>query len=248
MTEAIASVLGGRVLGAWLFGSVVLDDFRLGWSDIDMLVLTDGPISESEAEGLVMLRQKLAAREPENPYYRLFEGIVAYADEYRTGEFTRLVYWGTTGQRVTDRYRMDAFSRYELAKYGRRVFGSGEFDFEPPESRELYDAVAAHCRAIRECAVRTDESLYSCGWLLDIARCVYTLRRGGVIAKTAAGLWALEKHIFPDDEPLRKTLAIRQEPLLYKDRAEVKLWLSSLGPVVQSYADALELELGRYAE
>jgi len=36
--------------GAWLYGSAALDDFQLGWSDIDFVALIDGPISEKQAE------------------------------------------------------------------------------------------------------------------------------------------------------------------------------------------------------
>ena len=101
----------------------------------------------------------------------------------------------------------------------------------------------SHYEAIRKHAVETNESLYSCGWLLDVARCIYTLRHNDVIAKTQAGLWALEQKLFPDETPLRKTIEIRQHPLYHKDREEIRRWLKGLGPVVQDYADVLEEEL-----
>lgn len=51
-----------------------MDDFRLGWSDIDILVLTKTQISEQIAESLVGLRQTMNVLEPDNQYYHLFEG------------------------------------------------------------------------------------------------------------------------------------------------------------------------------
>lgn len=99
------------------------------------------------------------------------------------------------------------------------------------------------CDTIRKYATVTNDTLYSCGWLLDIARCIYTLRNNDVIAKTYAGMWALEHHIFRDEEPLRKAIEIRQAPLKFKKRPDVRNWLSSLGPTVQRYADVLEKEL-----
>ena len=243
MTDAIASIMEGRVQGIWLYGSVVLDDFRLGWSDIDFIALTDGPISDKQAEQLLTLRQDMLEKAPGNPYYRSFEGIVADRDEYASRSFSRLVYWGTSGQRVTDRHAPDAFSRFELARYGRAVYGESPWPFPAPDREELIRAVQAHDDSIRKYAVHTDESLYSCGWLLDIARCVYTLRFGDVIAKTRAGLWALEEHLFPEEDALKRAVAIRRDPLAYRDRDDVKQWLKSLGPVVQRYADVLEREL-----
>ena len=243
MTGEIVSVLDGDVYGVWLYGSVVMDDFRPGWSDIDFVALARGTLSESQAERLLMLRQEMLGREPGNPYYRSFEGVIAGVEEYRRSAFERLVYWGTSGQRITDRYAPDAFSAFELAKYGRPVYGDQPWILPAPDREKLVRAVRAHYDTIRKYAVQTDASLYSCGWLLDIARCVYTLRHHDVIAKTQAGRWALEERLFADEAPLRKALAIRQDPLSFKGKAETGRWLESLGPAVQQYADVLEQEL-----
>ena len=244
MADRISMILNKNVHSIWLYGSVVLDDFRPGWSDIDLLVLTVGKITEDQARRLVGLRQEMLETEPDNPYYRSFEGIIAGRDEYLSGVFSRLVYWGTSGQRITGRYQRDVFSSFILAKYGRSVRGENDRRlFAEPAAAELREAVRQHYEAIRKYAAETDESLYSCGWLLDIARCVYTLRYNDIIAKTRAGLWAISEHIFRDDKPLEKTLEIRQNPAAYKDRKDIKLWLKGLGPVVQQYADVLEREL-----
>ena len=244
MTDCICVILERNVHSIWLYGSVVLNDYRPGWSDIDLLVLTGKQITEDQAQQLVGLRQAMLESEPDNPYYRSFEGIITDKIEYFTGSFSRLVYWGTSGQRITDHYRQDVFSSYELAKYGRSVYGKHDRGiFAEPSAEELREAVKQHYEAIRKYAVQTDEKLYSCGWLLDIARCIYTLRHNDIIAKTQAGLWALSEHIFKDEAPLKKTMEIRQNPATYKGREEVKLWLKGLGPVVQQYADVLEQEI-----
>ena len=243
MANEIVRIMAGDVYGIWLYGSAVMDDFRPGWSDIDFVALTNGPVSEDQAEQLVTLRQTMLEKEPGNPYYRSFEGVIANLDEYRGKTFRRLVYWGTGGQRVTDRYEPDVFSAFELAKYGKPVYGGNPWILPAPSREELIRAVRAHYESIRKYAVQTNESLYSCGWLLDIARCIYTLRNGDVISKTRAGAWALEEHLFPEEEPLRKTLEIRRDPQAFKDRENIRQWLKSLGPAVQLYADTLGNEL-----
>ncbi len=243
IAAAVTERLQGRVHSIWLYGSVVLGDFRPGWSDIDWLVLTKEPLTEEEAGSLLDLRQELSLREPGNPYFRCFEGIITSLGEFETRRFRRLVYWGTSGQRVTDRCSPDPFARLELATVGRALRGEEDRSLFPrPERRELTAAVRNHYETIRTCARVTDGRLYSCGWLLDIARCLYTLRTGDVIAKTQAGHWALENRLFPADteEDLRRTLAVRENPLLYRDRADVGLWLCGLGPTVQRCADVLQ--------
>ena len=230
-----------------LYGSVVLNDFRLGWSDVDFIAFTKDTITETQAARLLTLRQTLSLRHPEDPYYRCFEGVIVSLREYLTGEYTRLIYWGTSGQRITDRCRIDPFTRYELVNCSSAVLDDNRTLFTSPTKEELVAAVREHYRGIRTCAVQTDDSLYSCGWILDIARCIRTLRCFDVIGKTQAGEWALSERLFADEGPLKRTLEIRRSPLQYKDDATVKAWLRSLGPTVQQYADVLERELARFS-
>lgn len=245
VAKEISSVL--PLHGFWLYGSVVLHDFRSGWSDIDFIAFTNEPIDENQAERLLPLRQSLSARFPDNPYYRCFEGVIVNFNEYQRSQFDRIVYWGTSGQRITNRCSIDPFSMLELSKYGVRICGADDRGlFRTPERSELATAVRSHYEGIRRYAVETDDSLYSCGWLLDIARCMYTLRTGDVTGKTQAGEWALSEHLFRDEEPLKRTLAIRKDPLAYKDDAQTRGWLKTLGPTVQQYADVLEQELSHY--
>ena len=83
MAREIAAVLDGEVYGIWLHGSVVLDDFRPGWSDIDLIALTAGEISEPRAGKLLALRQELAeASDGRYPAPRLIAGTKTHsADE-----------------------------------------------------------------------------------------------------------------------------------------------------------------------
>lgn len=243
MTQEMDEALDHGLHSLWLYGSLVLDDYHPGWSDIDFIAFARDPISEAQANKLLTLRQDLSARFPENPYYRCFEGVIAHEQAFQQGRFTRPVYWGTTGQRVADRFALDPFARLELSRCGQSVYGAQDNPFTAPTRAELMEAVCRHYEGIRRYAVQTDERLYSCGWLLDIARCLYTLRYGDVIGKTQAGEWALRERLFPEEEPMKKALMIRRDPLSYRDRPEIRAWLRALGPTVQRYADVLEQAL-----
>lgn len=244
MAKSISAILGDNIVCIYLYGSVVMDDFKLGWSDIDILCLTKEAISDYEAEQLVVLRQNLLKEEEANPYYRSFEGAIVSIDEFKKKQYTRVVYWGTSGQRITDKYYFDVFSLYELIKYGQLILGNDKRnELVLPTNEELKDGVQQHYQTIRKYAVETGESLYSCGWLLDIARCIYTLRYNDIISKTKAGEWALKEKLCPEEDQLLYTLQIRNKPLEYKEHLEVKEWLSSLGTSVQLFADVLDREL-----
>ncbi len=41
LIDSVRNTLSGNDLTAYLFGSICLDDFKPGWSDIDILILTD---------------------------------------------------------------------------------------------------------------------------------------------------------------------------------------------------------------
>jgi len=247
MTNSLCSILDGRIVAIYLFGSVTMNDFKLGWSDIDILCITKETISDLEAELLVELRQNLLKEDTSNPYYRSFEGAIVSIDEFISNQYTKVVYWGTSGQRVTTHYSFDVFSQFELIKYGQLLFGYDIRDqLTLPTYEQLKSGVQQHYQTIRHFAVQTDDRLYSCGWLLDIARCIYTLHNNDIISKTNVGEWAIMNNLCPVKEEMPRTLRIRNNPLAYKDQPKIKDWLKSLGAVVQSFADVLEKELEMY--
>lgn len=85
-------------------------------------------------------------------------------------------------------------------------------------------------------------SLYSFGWLLDIARGLYTLQHDAVSTKTAAGEWALAQHLCPDEDALRLALAVRHDPVRIHEEA-VLSQAEALTPAIQRFAQVLHLAL-----
>ncbi len=241
--ESVHDILDGKLQSVYLFGSVVLQDYKDGWSDIDLICFTSEKLSSDEADRLLTLRQALVTSEA-SPIYRKFEGAVVCIDEFLSNRFSKLVYWGTSGQKISNAYSLDVFSMFELMKYGKLIFGTDiRIQLVLPSYSDLVAGVKQHYDTIRKYAQTTNESIYSCGWLLDISRCLFTLKYGEIISKTEAGEWALEEDICPCISDMKKTLQIRHNPSDYLDLPETKRWLCSLGISVQKYADILEKEL-----
>ena len=243
VVNTIAGILAKNAPSVYLYGSVTLEDFRFGWSDIDILVLTEKQIASVQAEKLLLLRQELTAREPENPYYRLFEGGMLRLSALLSDTEDTVVYWGTSGERITNRYVFDSFCKKELLEHGVLLNGKDVRDrIGPPTFGDLREDVRRHYEAIRAYGSETGESLYSFGWLLDISRCIYTLRTGKIIAKTKAGDWALENGLCPDPSALETALRVRKEPLLFKEDAALHAYAASLGTAIRQYAYVLARE------
>lgn len=249
LMEKVKTILYGNEVTAYLFGSVCLNDFKPGWSDIDILILTENEIMPEQAEELVYLRQNLLEEYRENPYFRSFEGGILRCGDFVKNHGGRAVYWGTSGQRITDNYYFDVFSRMELMDSGILLSGKDIRDrLCYPSYDEMIEAVRGHYQAIRQYGAKTGRNLYSCGWILDIARCLYTLKERKIIAKTQAGCWAIENGLVSNTEVMERTIKIRKNPLLYKEDSEVLDWLESLGPMVQEFADVLENKLAEALE
>ena len=237
----ISGILSDCEPSIYMYGSSVLNDFRLGWSDLDILVLTSKQITEEQAKSLVGLRQAMLVDEPDNPYYRSFEGGMLTLDAFLSKKTDRVVYWGTSGERITDSYAFDSFGMAELVESSVLLYGKDiRKDLKYPTFHELYADVKRHYETIRKYAQSTGRSFYSFGWMLDIARCIYTLRIGKIIAKTKAAEWALENNLCPNPDALGFALKVRRNPLEYKDDKETFDYAETLAEPIQRFADVLE--------
>jgi predicted nucleotidyltransferase len=247
MVKRITDILKENEPSIVLFGSVVLDDFKLGWSDIDFICLTKKAINKEQANELVNMRQTLLAEYKGNQYFRLFEGIMMTLEAFINNADDTVVYWGTSGQRLENNGRLCRFGEIELLENGKLLFGN---DFRHLIS---YPTRAEVLEAIKQTYVdiRTYCTEYPCmDWLLDIARCLYTLKTNKVIAKTKAGEWAIEENKCPDISIMKKILEVRKEPLKFRDikepgtwNKEIQEWQKTFVPYIQRFADVLEAEL-----
>lgn len=238
MAVSIQRVLMDCAPSIYLYGSVTTEDYQHGWSDIDLLVLTQDPITAAQADALVNLRQLLAARDPDTPHYRLFEGGMLDLGSFLTGEETRVVYWGTTGQRVKSIHEFSSFDRASLLQTGQLLLGRDvRRHIEMPDFRAIISAVGAHLSAI-ETHGAGSRSMYAYGWLLDISRGLYTLVNGKLTTKTAAAQWALDEHLTPCPEELSMALTVRRQPELIRDESVLD-YAEGLTEAIQSYAALL---------
>lgn len=244
MTNRIAELLSACSPSIYLYGSCTMEDFKPGWSDIDILVLTQIRITEEQARQMVSLRQDMLAQEPDNLYYRSFEGGMLTLDAFAAHTADRVVYWGTSGQRIADTYDIGALCMAELLDNGILLHGRDIRDaLRRPSWLDMKENIQSHYEGIRKYGGQTGRSLYTFGWLLDISRGIYTLRTGKIIAKTAAGEWALQEGLCPDREALERALLVRKNPDLFKSDKAICDYAEKMGESIQRYADVLEAEL-----
>jgi len=233
MTNEIATLVGHNPT-IYLYGSVVHNDFKLGWSDIDFIAITESEISESQANALVHLRQAMENRYPSTPYFRLFEGNILSIDALVNPIPERIVYWGTSGQRITNSYHHDAFTMLDIQLNGILLHGNDiRTKLTSPSFNQLRKGIANHAKAARKHGTTV-------GWLLDIARGIYTLRTGQLIPKTAAAEWAIENNLCPDPKAMSHALKIRKAPHMYTiDERKID------NAIIQQFCDVLDKEIAK---
>ena len=239
MAVSIDRILAEAQPSIYLYGSVTTGDYRPGWSDVDLLVLTQSPITEPQADALLYLRQILAQRDPATPHYRLFEGGMLDLGSFLTGEETRVVYWGTTGERIKTQHAFSSFDRLSLLRMGHLLLGRDiRRHLEPPGYDDLLSDIHTHLQTIREHG-RGSRSLYAYGWLLDIARGLHVVLTGRPASKTDAAQWALDERLCPCPAELAMALTVRRQPELIHD-ASVLEYGEGLTGAIQEFADLLE--------
>ncbi len=234
MAVSIARILAEEKPSIYLYGSVTADDFCPGWSDIDLLVLTETPIPAEKAEILVHLRQTLLLRDPDTPQYRLFEGGMLDLRSFLSGEETRAVYWGTTGEGIKTTHDFSPFDRQSLLQTGQLLLGRDvrrHIDMPSPEELDeaawqAIDAIYRHGRGSRD--------KYAFGWLLDLSRAYHQLILHRPATKSQAARWMLDFGACPCPSELAMALTVRRQPEMMDD------------PAMQDYAEGLSPAIGQY--
>ena len=226
----------------YLYGSVTLDDFREGWSDIDIIALTGHKMSDDEENTLVYLRQKMMK---DNPIYRSFEGVILPLADLISETPSRAVYWGTSGQRITDDFTADLFLMKQLTTSAKLLIGNDiRAGLREPSYDELVAAISAHLDCVRNHASATGHPLYSYGWLLADLPAAYgpsAPEKSSQKPKPENG--HSKTTSAPTKQPYRYALRARKAPLAAKNAPGLMQVAGMIAPAIQTYADVLEAEL-----
>lgn len=217
--RAVDEACPGLVEGLYLTGSVALDDFHPGASDVDFVAVTAKPLGEAELSTLDAVHRRLPARP-------VFEGVYVTWAELAAGPVA-----APTGAHVLGRglARNRAGARnpvrwHELARHGVTVRGPEPADIEVWTDRAALGEwvrgnanrywVNWHRRGSRLLSVRGMLLLRDWGpaWcVLGVSRQHYTLTTGEITSKRGAG-----EHAFAAFAPrwrpiVAETLRIRTQ-------------------------------------
>ncbi|CAM3262480.1 aminoglycoside adenylyltransferase domain-containing protein [Stackebrandtia soli] len=200
LRSEVVTALGRPPSALYLYGSVALDDFRPGTSDIDFVTILDEAPSAAETEALASAHRRLAGRFPETHV----DGIYSTAAELANGPYETGVHAheGVVG--------VGTFERLWVTWHGL-VQGGVTIAGPPLRSVTVGTNLAAlsawvrgnldgywreGCRAAsvpgspeRDQALKPELTAWT---VLGVTRLHYTLTTGHITSKTGAGQYALK--------------------------------------------------------
>ncbi|GGN64642.1 hypothetical protein GCM10010112_25110 [Actinoplanes lobatus] len=171
------------LIGLYVAGSLATGDYRPGVSDLDLVAVVDGPVTDAREAALTALH-----RQVDSAFDGTNLGCVYVDVERLTAVDVRHPTWthGLLVQRV-----LSGISRAELVRHGYAVFGRPPRELFPPMSGDaVRDAARAELTGYWAWAARRpwiwcDPVIADLG-LTSMARGRHALRTGGLLSKSAA--------------------------------------------------------------
>jgi hypothetical protein len=193
------AILGSQLRGLYLVGSLAIGDFDADSSDLDIIVVTDGAVSEDHIAALRDLHMRIGASD--SPWAERLEAVYIAQEDLRAPASTTTAYPQVERDRPFFVELLEpgwSVQRYTLREHGVVIAG--------PDPRELLDPVDPD-------EMRRDGAIIARTWLhqaehdptwLDwarprpyfafvvatLCRLLYTLETGAVASKPAATRWA----------------------------------------------------------
>ncbi len=193
----VRQILGDRLVGMYLGGSLALGDFVLGRSDIDFDVVVTELLPDNVVSALFEMHQRLAASE--SPWGDELEGsylpleALRHLDQYIGASFPRVERAETLSVRRHDGGSL--VNLYVLRENGIVLTGPAPKSLIDPISpavlREAALEVFAHwwVPMVRDDSRLRGDPGYQVYAVLTMCRVPYTVRFGTVAAKSVAARW-----------------------------------------------------------
>ena len=196
LTGGLKAILRGRLVGVYVYGSLITGDFAAGISDIDLVVVMRDPLDEAAFASLHQLHGGVVARQPE--WHDRLE--LAYISQAALRSFrseTSTIGIISPGEPF---HLLEAGSDWLISWHALRQDGVALLG--PPiqslvddiSTQEYLQAVGEHIRGYRESVKKRQNKQALSYIVLTVARGVYTLAQGVPPSKVKAAAWAKERY------------------------------------------------------
>jgi predicted nucleotidyltransferase len=198
LLTGVAEALGEQLVGLYLYGSLASGDFDPATSDLDFLVLTDGPLAPTRVDALARLHARLLASG--DRWAAHLEGsYLPLAELPRWRRDGPEIPHVNEGRFYLARHGPDwVIQRWVLRTYPLAVHGPPLPDLvEPVGPDEIRASVAETLRAwwapMLADPARLATPEYRAFAVLTMCRAWHALAGGAIVSKPAAAAWAREQ-------------------------------------------------------
>ncbi len=188
----LKTILGDRLIGVYLFGSLVWGDFEYGSSDIDVLVVTSSNITSNEFDQLDHMQRELA-----KTYTHAKEGMVeiAYISEnalqtFKTKRSQIAILHPGEPFHIKDAGKDWLMNWYIVQEKALTLFGPPPKTLIAPTTKEEFiQAVRDHANAWRNWINGLHGRPGQAYAVLTMCRAYYTYKNGEQASKKRAAQW-----------------------------------------------------------
>lgn len=235
----IQQILGGNLIGVYLYGSALHNDLCPGYGDLDFLVILRNDLTTIEIEKLINQRMVYRTEYPDL-YTHMLEGAFLPLHILQGGTGQAL-WWGTKNEKIWKENQLDTFTMYTIKKQGLLLFGDSQ-NHQIPEitKEEIKQFLIDFVSCMKEHG--KGGSLHSIDWLLLTARFICWLSEGVIVSKSQAADWGIKHlqngwkdHLLYSKE-LRKDITKLRLP-------EYSAWLNKLDSVIIEASNDLDKQL-----
>ncbi len=196
------AILGDKLVGLYLYGSLVAGDFDEDTSDIDLLAAIASDLDEAEFNALNEIQNELVRQYPQwndrvEIAYLSLHGLKTFKTErsklgiISPGEPFHIIEAGKDW----------LMNWYMVRETGVTLFGPPPTTIIEPVSKDEYiQAVRSHVTDWRKIMLDDNPRPFQAYSILTMCRALYTLRYGEQPSKLKAAQWAMQE--LPDWSPL----------------------------------------------
>jgi hypothetical protein len=219
--ELVDAEAPGLLAGLYLVGSLALDDFRPGHSDVDFVAVVADLIAPPMVPALERVHGRLTAQFS----LSLFEGIYLTLDDLRRdpAEVGPAPYVHEHQFHAAGRFELNPVTWATLARQGLAVRGPAVADLAVWDDPAVLDRWtrqnlveywrpwrARHSRLLSWPGLSALRPWATEWGVLGVSRLHYTLTTGGITSKYGAGLYAMRRFPRRWHRPILEALSIRR--------------------------------------
>ncbi|MCL1863427.1 MAG: DUF4111 domain-containing protein [Defluviitaleaceae bacterium] len=188
-------IFGDKLVGFYLYGSLMWGDFDISASDIDTMCALEFEVTHDEIELLREMHDKIIIIYPQwkdriEVQYASVEGLKYFRSQtskigvISPGEPLHIVEGGIDW--------LDAW--YLIRQYGKTIYGVDKDDVIPKINQEEFvQTICSYAYGFRERIKGYKDCLGSQAYgILTMCRALYTVKTGEQISKLAAAHWAMD--------------------------------------------------------